>query len=103
LKLQDPFVDSAEGKTVDNPASPIAKIIAGEKGVRWEDIDVDVRVKNEKDIASIEQRSDAMTEKILKVLGAAECVVVIVGELHREGMVKRLKANDMSVDWSRFP
>src|SRR5271167_2193116 len=38
LKLYDVFADSAEGKTVDNPASPIAKIIAGENGVRWEDI-----------------------------------------------------------------
>jgi len=97
LKLQDAFADSVESKTVDNPASPIAKTIAKEYGVRWEDVDVEVRVTNENDIESIEKRSDAMTEKILKVLGAAKRVVVIVGELHREGIVQRLKAKDMSV------
>jgi pheromone shutdown protein TraB len=71
--------------------------------VRHEDVDVDVRVVNENDIESIKKRDEAMTEKILKVLGAAERVVVIVGELHRKGVVERLKNKGMSVECLHFP
>jgi hypothetical protein len=104
LKLQDAFASLVEGsKTVNSPASPIAKTIAKGYGVRYEDVDVDVRVVDESDQKSIEDRSDAMTEKILDVLLNAERVVVIVGELHRKGMVQRLRDKDMSVECLHFP
>ncbi len=104
LKLQDAFAGSVEGsKTVDSPAFPIARTIAKGYGVRHEDVDVNVRVKDETDLKSIEDRSDAMTEKILKVLGSAERFVVIVGELHHKGMVQRLRDKDMSVECLHFP
>jgi hypothetical protein len=88
---------------VDSPASPIAKTIADKYGVRHEDVDVDVRVVDKNDLESIEKRSDAMTEKILKVLGAADRVLVIVGELHRPDVVQRLEEKDMSVECMHFP
>ena len=44
-----------------------------------------------------------MTEKILKVLGAAERVVVIVGERHRADVVQRLKGEGMDVKCMHFP
>ncbi len=91
------------GEIVDSASSPIAKTIADEYKVRHEDVDVDVRVVNENDIESIKKREEAMTEKILKVLGAAERVVVIVGELHRKGMVQRLKDKGMIVGSVPFP
>jgi hypothetical protein len=88
---------------VDSPASPIAKTIADKYGVRHEDVDVDVRVVDKNDLESIKKRSDAMTEKILKVLGAADRVLVIVGELHRPDVVQRLEEKDMSVECMHFP
>jgi pheromone shutdown protein TraB len=47
---------------------------------------------DEDDLESIEKRSKAMTEKILKVLEGSERAVVIVGELHHKDVVQRLKA-----------
>ena len=91
-----------KGRTVDRPVPTIAKTIA-DKRVRYKDVDVDIRVVDENDVESIKKRGDAIAEKILKVLGTAERVVVIVGELHRADVVQRLKAEDMSVECMRFP
>jgi hypothetical protein len=100
LKLNDVFGD---GMTVDFPVPTIAKTIADKSGLRHEDVDVDVRVVDEDDLESIEKRSKAMTEKILKVLEGSERAVVIVGELHHKDVVQRLKAESMSVECMRFP
>jgi hypothetical protein len=91
------------GETVDRPVPTIGKTIADKHGVRREDMDVDIRVVDENDIESIKKRGEAIAEKILKVLGTAERVVVIVGELHRADVVQRLKKEGMSVECMRFP
>lgn len=54
------------------------------------DVDADVRAE-ESDLASIEKRDEAMTEKILGALVTAKSVLVIVGEAHRTGVSERLK------------
>jgi hypothetical protein len=90
-------------KAVDRPVHTIAKTIADNHGVRYEDVDVDIRVVDENDVESIKKRGDAIAEKILKVLGTAERVVVIVGELHRADVVQRLKGEGMDVKCMHFP
>jgi hypothetical protein len=90
------------GKTVEYPVPTLAKIIADEYGVRHADVDVTVRAR-ENDVESIKKRDEAMTEMILKVLGSAESVLVIVGDAHRGGVVQRLIDEGMSVDGLRFP
>jgi len=87
--------------TVDSPVPTIAKNVADEYGVKHEDVDVDVRA-DEKDAESIKKRDEAMTEKILKVLGNAERVLVIVGENHRAGIAERLKKQGFVVESFRF-
>jgi hypothetical protein len=89
-------------KTVDNPVSTIARIIANECGARHADVDVDVRA-NENNVESIRKRDEAMTAKILNALGAAERVLVIVGEAHRAGIAQRLTDEGMGVECMRFP
>ena len=89
-------------KTVDNPVPTIARTIADEYGVKHTDVDVDVRAR-ENDVESIKKRDEAMTEKILKVLGSAEIVLVIVGDAHRGGVVQRLKDEGICVEELHFP
>jgi uncharacterized protein (DUF58 family) len=103
LKQQDEAVGElaelfGEGSTTgDSPVPTIAKKIADENGVRHEDVDVEVRA-NEKDLKSIGKRDEGMTEKILKVSGAAESVLVIVGEAHRARVAERLRKAGWSVE-----
>ena len=92
-----------KGRTVDRPVPTIAKTIADKHGVRYEDVDVDIRVVDENDIESVKKRGEAIAEKILKVLNSAERVLVIVGEKHRADVVQRLKAENMDVECMRFP
>ena len=87
--------------TVDSPVPTIAKALADEYGMRHQDIDVDVRV-DENNRESIEKRDAAMTEKILAALGAAESVLVIVGEHHRLSVAERLKREGFDVESLRF-
>jgi hypothetical protein len=106
LKLEEEAVGKfaeafGEGKTVDSPVPTIARTIADEYGLKHTDVDVDVRA-DENDLKSIEKRDEAMTEKILKVLGAAESVLAIVGEKHRAGVAQRLKDAGMTVECFSF-
>jgi hypothetical protein len=89
-------------EAADHPVSTIAKKIADAE-VRHEDVDVEVRVVNENDIKSIKKRSEAMIEKILQALEGSERAVVIVGELHHEDVVQRLKHEGMDVESLHFP
>jgi hypothetical protein len=92
-------------EAVDHTVSTIAKQIADDRpgDLRHEDVDVDVRVVDEDDLESIKKRSEAMIEKILKVLEGSERAVVIVGELHHKDVVQRLKGQGMSVECLCFP
>lgn len=98
LKKQDLF-----GEIVDSPVPTIAKTVADENGVRHEDVDVDVRVVDEDDLESIKKRGEAIAGKILKELGTAEKVIVIVGEKHRSDVVQCLKGDGMNVVSMHFP
>jgi hypothetical protein len=95
-ELAEAFGDTGY-KTVDNPVSTIAKRIADEYRVRHEDVDVDVRAK-EDDLESIEKRDEAIAARIIEVLRAAERVLVIVGEKHQAGVAKRLRDNGLTIE-----
>jgi pheromone shutdown protein TraB len=88
-------------RTVDKPVPTIARTIADEYRVKHADVDVDVRAK-ENDAESIKRRDETMTEKILKVLGTTENVLVIVGDAHRAGVVQRLMGEGLSVECVHF-
>jgi pheromone shutdown protein TraB len=90
------------GETVDSPVPTIAKEIADEYGIKHEDVDVDVRA-DEKNPQSVAERDEAMAEKILKVSGNAESILVIVGEAHRLSVAERLKSKGFDVESLRFP
>jgi pheromone shutdown protein TraB len=100
-KFADAFGGSGS-KTVDNPVPTIARKIADDCIVKHADVDVDVRAR-ENDDESIKKRDEAMSEKIVRVLGSAENVVVIVGDAHLAGVVERLTGKGMSVECLRFP
>jgi pheromone shutdown protein TraB len=87
-------------KVVNHPVSTIAKQIADSRPGELRH--VDIRAPNAKEL-SIEERDAAMAAKVMKVLGDADSVVVIVGEDHRVGMAQRLKAEGMSVECMHFP
>jgi hypothetical protein len=87
--------------TVASPVPTIAKSIAGESGVKHEDIDVDVRA-DERDPESIKKRDEAMANHIFKILGNADNVLVIVGEQHRASVTERLKKEGLLVESARF-
>jgi pterin-4a-carbinolamine dehydratase len=93
------FEDDA---TVDSPVPTIAKTIGDEYGVKYSDVDVDVRAE-EHDLKSIEKRDEAIAEKIRRVVGTEKRVLVIVGEAHRAGIAERLKKAGLSVESFRFP
>jgi hypothetical protein len=98
LKKQDLF-----GEIVDSPVPTIAKTVADENRVRHEDVDVDVRVVDEGDLESVKKSGEAIARKILKVLGAAEKVIVIVGEKHRSDVVQCIKGQGRDVVCMHFP
>lgn len=83
---------------VDNPVPTIAKKIADERKTRH----IDIRAANA-DVMTIGQRDEAMTAKIMEVLGTDKRVLVIVGESHRTGVAQRLKDAGLSVGDFRFP
>lgn len=89
-------------KTVDAPVPTIAKELTKEYVVRYADVDVDVRAQ-EDDADSIAKRDAAITEKILSVRGDADSVLVIVGELHRAAVSRRLKNAGWTVESIHFP
>lgn len=87
-------------KTVDSPVPTIAKKIADEHhGVVRP---VDIRPPNGGQM-TLEQYDKAMAEKILKELGTAAEVLVIIGIDHCKGMTELLKKQDLTVEGFCFP
>jgi pheromone shutdown protein TraB len=94
------FAEAFGGRVGDNPVATIAKQIAGERPA---DIThIDIRAPNAEKM-TIEQRDEAMAAKIMEVLGIAERALVIVGEDHRLGVVRRVKEKGPTVESLRFP
>jgi uncharacterized Ntn-hydrolase superfamily protein len=88
------------GKTVDTPASTIAKIISDKHPDQLRHVDIRV---DPKELPLVEQRDEAMVAKIVENLRNAKSILVIVGEDHRAGMAQRLTNHGFVVDSLRFP
>jgi hypothetical protein len=78
------------GKTVECLVPTIGRTIADEYGAEHADVGVGVRA-DENDSKTIEKRDGAMTDMTLKVQGATESVLLIVGEAYRAARVYRLR------------
>ena len=88
------------GKIVDAPVPTIAKKIEDEQpGELRHD---DIRALNAEKL-TVKERDAAMAAKVKEIAGGADCIVVIVGEDHFEGVAKRLKDEGMSVECLHFP
>jgi hypothetical protein len=87
------------GEIVDAPVPTIAKKIADEPPGELRH--VDIRALNAKEL-SIEERDAAMAAKVREVVGDTDSILVIVGEDHRVGVAKQLKAEGMSVECLHF-
>jgi len=87
------------GKIVEAPVPTIAKIIADEKlqKTRHEDIRTDANV-----LTGIEQRDEAMVQKIVEISKDGDSVLVIVGESHREGVAQRLEDIGLTVEMAKI-
>jgi pheromone shutdown protein TraB len=88
------------GRIVNSPVPTIAKTIADDQTEKLRH--VDIRAPNAAGM-SIKQRDEAMATKVMEVLGEADSVVVIVGEVHRAGVEKLLRDQELSVESMRFP
>jgi len=85
-------------EAVDEPQDTIAKLVADEIGCKH----VDIRPPHANEM-TIEQCDAAMAEKTVEALGSATDVLVICGEVHREGLSKRLEGYGLHVKSQRFP
>jgi pheromone shutdown protein TraB len=88
-----------DGRIVNAPVTTIAKKIANEPGKPRH---VDIRSPNAENM-SIDERDEAMSAKIMEVVGDADSVLVIVGEDHRAGVTERLRDQNIMVGSLAFP
>lgn len=85
------------GKIVEAPVPTIAKIVADEVGIEHVDIRTDADV-----LTTIEERDEAMVQKIAEIAKDGDSIMVIVGESHREGVAQRLKDKGFTVDMAQI-
>jgi hypothetical protein len=85
------------GKIVEAPVPTITKIVADEVEIAHVDIRTDADV-----LTTIEERDEAMVQKIVEISQDEDNIMVIVGESHREGVAQRLRDKGFTVEMAQI-